>query len=112
VCCVFVLFGISNLFSLCFSVMIILSNDVEFGKKEPFMAPFDALLTSARVRLSNFLIDVAERFGDTLDSNLEPVKLPLVLHDESIAIIRSFLSSDGEYLCGYFFFAKSNICFS
>ena len=55
-------------------VMINLSNNVEFGRKEPWMAPLEGLLVGARVKLDEFYNSIVEMFPDTLDAD---IALPL-----------------------------------
>jgi hypothetical protein len=73
--------------------VINLSNDVAFGKKEPFMAPLENLLVGARVKLHEFYEAIVKKFPDNLDMK---VKVPshseeLVLDAEAIKNFHYFL---------------------
>lgn len=71
-------------------VLINLSNEVEMGKKEAFMAPLDPLLAGSRQKLAKFYSLIVETFQDDLaDSTEVPSKVEIV--GDSLVTVHAFL---------------------
>jgi hypothetical protein len=71
-------------------VVINLSNDVELGKKEAFMAPLDPLMDGARAKLRGFYESIVETFVEDVDAEVEiPAKLEL--SPELMQVVHSYL---------------------
>jgi hypothetical protein len=73
-------------------VIINLSNDIELGKKEDFMAPLEPLLDGARTKLHAFYQLILETFSDTLDRDIIlPSNANLKLDHELMKILHIVL---------------------
>ena len=71
-------------------VVINLSNGVELGKKEAFMAPLDPLLDGARGKLQTFYDAIAETFVEDLDAGVT-VPARLELAEEAMQVFHMYL---------------------
>ncbi len=71
-------------------VIINLSNNVELGKKEAFMAPLDPLLDGARHKLQSFYDCIVDTFFEDCDVGIE-IPAHLELANEQMLVVHSYL---------------------